>query len=979
MQKGKRLNGKYEIISEIKKGGFGIVYYGIDRNLNKPVAIKEIAPNLLQEARYVDMFMAEARNAAKLNHQNIVHIFDLLRTPDNSFYIIMEYVDGLDLHKVIKRARHKKEIFPINLATYITGEICKALEFAHNRCDSHTGKPLNLVHQDISPSNIMISIQGEVKLIDFGIAQVRYHQQQTHKPAGKLPYLSPEQIDQNLKVDNRSDIFSLGTVFFEMLTSERLFHGKKENQLAADIIEGHVDWKRLTDIRLPKTLLNILRRALHPEQDQRYQSANQMYLDLAKYLTNSGKHIDLTDDLHEFMHRLFLESETPIPAKITSPDLDFKSIETPQTPPDALSGKVARPIQKKIEQSEIQAKTTVIESEEAAKKTASEQQTDTSTPSKTVKNETVEPEANTIPTAETTVDNKVAVKVEPDPESAIPPEDEATRLIPNTTDSQQDIDPEPKTAPQLPKEPDTEPETRKQVTPAKKEKPDQEAATVKRVQVPKKKVQKDETVETAKPVFQKITSDPVDEGSMEDDVLTVIDAIRLKTRNSNGPLKKSLLGAGMLLVLWLILDSIFMLTPVGHGIRNSIFPPDIQIVTHPAGAEVLLDTQKLAEKTPLAIQNISPGLHQLILRKTGYPDLHKSISVPEKGTIFVDDKSADKGNKWTFHFLAELDIQSTPAFARVYLNDTRINQETPCTIQWEVGKPLTIEMEKEGFQRLKGFTFNLLDVQTQKPQSHNWRIQLKSDGTADLSNFQIHGYFRKMLYVQSQPTGAEILVDNNPQPIGKTGTNGVVYLTFGKHTLHIKKAGFLTQHKTLEIADGETASFNFILKRQLNFRAVNAQAPDAGDINARLVYLKSDTDQQFFKQHTPFTLELRGQPYTALFRKDGFADKRVTISPNQTSVTVTMQRQAFDLLIEVTDANTGDPVPEADIWTTELNRKGADGKQLGKTDANGRYQSELDKGQYIFKITHEHYYQKRLNYHIAKNKPNKLEFQLYPK
>ena len=143
-----------------------------------------------------------------------------------------------------------------------------------------------------------------------------------------------------------------------MITGERLFQQKDENRLAADILEGHVDWTRLSSLRLPKNLLNILRRALHPEQDQRYQSANQMYLDLAKYLTNSGKHIDLTDELHEFMHHLFLQSEAPVQPEPKAPNLDFKSIETPKTPPDSLSDKVAPPIQKQVEMTKTPSKKT---------------------------------------------------------------------------------------------------------------------------------------------------------------------------------------------------------------------------------------------------------------------------------------------------------------------------------------------------------------------------------------------------------------------------------------------------------------------------------------------------------------------------------------------------------------------------------------------------------------------------------------------
>ena len=179
--KAKELEEKYRIVRKIKKGGFGIVYYGVHRKLNKPVAIKEISPTLLNEPKYLGMFQEEALNVAKLSHPNIVHIYDFLKTEDGHFFIIMEYIDGIDLAKILRHARKQASRIPYQLAVYIASEICKAVHYAHERHDPITNRNLNLVHQDISPSNIMISRLGEVKLIDFGIASVRRHQRQQEK------------------------------------------------------------------------------------------------------------------------------------------------------------------------------------------------------------------------------------------------------------------------------------------------------------------------------------------------------------------------------------------------------------------------------------------------------------------------------------------------------------------------------------------------------------------------------------------------------------------------------------------------------------------------------------------------------------------------------------------------------------------------------------------------------------------------------
>ncbi len=224
-QEEKRLiQNKYEIVSKIKQGGFGIVYKGYDHVFEKPVAIKAIEPSLLREAKYIDLFLEEAKNAGKLSHNNIVHIYNLVRDENGQFFIIMEYVDGVDLGKVLRICRKKNILIPQELSIFIVKEICKALEYAHNKRDLMTDKPLRLDHQDISPSNIMTSLSGHVKLIDFGLAKIRSSSNNSDEMvlSGKLPYMAPEQVNSG-SIDRRSDIFSLGTVFYEMLTGTRLF------------------------------------------------------------------------------------------------------------------------------------------------------------------------------------------------------------------------------------------------------------------------------------------------------------------------------------------------------------------------------------------------------------------------------------------------------------------------------------------------------------------------------------------------------------------------------------------------------------------------------------------------------------------------------------------------------------------------------------------------------------------------------------
>jgi len=313
------LDDKYQIIRQIKQGGFGIVYYGMDRKLGKPVAIKEIAPNLLADPKYLDMFQDEALNIAKLSHNNIVHIYELKKAADGHFYIIMEYIDGIDMEKIIRAARKSGSRIPPHLVVFVISEICMALEYAHHRRDAFTNKPLNLVHQDISPSNIMVSRDGVVKLIDFGIASVKRHRNEMkdNKLRGKIPYMAPEQLIMGNHPDHRSDLFSLGLVMFESITGERLF-GSQEEVIAAG---KNPKWFRkvLKGKKIPTAISKILLKALEIDLTKRYQTANHMYIDLLQYLISTNETGELMDDLALYLADQFPNTAPPI----TPPSYDY--------------------------------------------------------------------------------------------------------------------------------------------------------------------------------------------------------------------------------------------------------------------------------------------------------------------------------------------------------------------------------------------------------------------------------------------------------------------------------------------------------------------------------------------------------------------------------------------------------------------------------------------------------------------------------
>lgn len=307
----KIIDNQYEILRQIKTGGFGTIYYGWDITLDRPVAIKEVAQSLLGDKQYMDMFVDEALNTARLNHPNIVQIYSLRRTSENNLYIIMQFVEGIDLRDLIEYFIDRGGRVPENLAVFIIGEICKALEYAHNLKDRRTGQSLNIVHRDISPSNIMLSVEGAVNLIDFGIAKARHRvaqKTQTGFVKGKVAYLSPEQLEGK-DATRQSDIFSLGTVFYELLTGCQAFEGDSDFSIMKNIMSGRIDFHRLNDQDFTPELCKIVKKSLARDTADRYKTANEMYVDLYE-LTRKHYPGEPMSDLSRLVHEIHIGEDT---------------------------------------------------------------------------------------------------------------------------------------------------------------------------------------------------------------------------------------------------------------------------------------------------------------------------------------------------------------------------------------------------------------------------------------------------------------------------------------------------------------------------------------------------------------------------------------------------------------------------------------------------------------------------------------------
>jgi tRNA A-37 threonylcarbamoyl transferase component Bud32 len=278
--------GEYLLLDSVAMGGMAEVFRAKRKGVEgfeKIVAVKRILPHLSRNKGFVEMFIDEAKMVAGLSHPNIAQIFELGKIED-TYFIAMEYVDGNDLRTILGRVRDKGIIPDVDLAALVASKVGSALEYAHRHRDAE-GRELRIVHRDVSPQNILISREGEVKLVDFGIAKAAIKASHTDSGSlrGKLMYMSPEQA-WGRPIDNRSDIFSLGVVFFEMLTGRSLFVGDSEMSILERVREARVIPPSSLNPAVPIELEVVVTRALRREPEERYQDASEMLVHLDSYL-----------------------------------------------------------------------------------------------------------------------------------------------------------------------------------------------------------------------------------------------------------------------------------------------------------------------------------------------------------------------------------------------------------------------------------------------------------------------------------------------------------------------------------------------------------------------------------------------------------------------------------------------------------------------------------------------------------------------
>lgn len=320
---------RYEIVRKVYEGGMGIVYEAEQhgaRNFVKRVAIKVIRQNYASQRQFIENFIGEARLVADLIHTNIVQTYHFGEAK-GVYFIAMELIRGVNLEQFSEQLVTKQRLLSVEMAVFMASRVVRGLAYAHAKTDKD-GKPLGIVHRDVSFKNVMIAFEGDVKLTDFGIAKARGFliDNEGEVVAGKADFMSPEQANFQI-TDKRSDLFSVGVVLAHLLLGRNVFKGNTPEISRQNIMTMQVPDFRKLDPRIDDRLNEILQRALARELNQRYPNADELLYDLEHYIYHSGY-----GPTNETLGRMMRELYSDLPGESMNPKGGTRLIERPASP-----------------------------------------------------------------------------------------------------------------------------------------------------------------------------------------------------------------------------------------------------------------------------------------------------------------------------------------------------------------------------------------------------------------------------------------------------------------------------------------------------------------------------------------------------------------------------------------------------------------------------------------------------------------------
>jgi len=331
---------RYRVLKRLASGGMAEVFVAESASIEgfrKQVAIKRVLPQLSKKSQFIEMFLDEARLSAHLSHSNVVSVFDI-GVGDGSYFIVMEYVDGADLKAVMDYTKKVAQLVPVEAAAFVATRICQGLSYAHEL--KSDGKPLQIIHRDITPANVLITRYGEVKIVDFGLAKASSQLAASDQGVikGKFGYLAPETVMEK-PVDQRVDVFAVGIILWELLAGRRLFLGDTDFQTVRLVRDAVIPSLTQFNRGVTPELDEIVKRALARDPDARYRTAKDLGRDLTRFLFRFGRPVS-DDDVAELVRTAMGTNDKPIDGTKKIADmidlmlLEFRSLtkEEPDKP-----------------------------------------------------------------------------------------------------------------------------------------------------------------------------------------------------------------------------------------------------------------------------------------------------------------------------------------------------------------------------------------------------------------------------------------------------------------------------------------------------------------------------------------------------------------------------------------------------------------------------------------------------------------------
>ncbi|GEM_PF-1295235 len=1003
MEKLRKISNQYVIVNKIGEGGFATVYKAADVALRKFVAVKRIKKEYTKNKKIVDMFRSEAVNTAKLEHENIVKVINFIKEEEN-YFIILDYVKGVDLEYLIMKNARNKRIMPSSLAAYIMLQTLKALDYAHTFKDELTGKEMNFVHYDVSPGNIMLYYNGRIKLTDFGIAKAGKAAQKGIR--GKISYVSPEQV-KGEEAGPLSDLFSAGLVFYEALTGRKAYKGSISAKLrqakSAKVDLGVLKKKRKT----PKQLIKIAEKLLKKDPGKRYQSARECISDLEAYLSNKKGIYEW-----ESTYKKYLEKR--LKAEISKAEEELK--REAETDFSWLREE-GKPIRKKRKpESQI-----VKEGE----KTAESEETDKppeygEISEKDVKKKKKKPEDKAEGSKKKDEDSaaefrkklkkakKKREKKKKKPEkpegSKKKDEDSAAEFRKKLKEAKKKREkekkkPEDKAEGSKKKDEDSAAEFRKKLKEAKekreKEKKDEDSAAefrkkLKRVKKSakkktgyskgedkkKKKIngrskKRDKTVA---PETKQLRKKSFSEEEKEKTVIDFVLDTAKRYRKIFVSVVFSLIFAAL---IFSAIDTFIHMTPVGLKIHNFIWPPAISIDTFPSGARIRIydeDDVDIIEEggyrrtTPSYVEKISPGTYTLELSKDDYGEMSRVITVledsaGEKRVTIADARR--EGDMYIVPFQVRVDVDSVPPDSVLLINGINVGS-TPFTGDLEIGKH-SLQLVKEGYEVLglqqipEQKETGVCVIDTSKPASRQDMVdenfwEIGDERLPDRKKkLNVTGSLWKYVTIESEPDGVDVKLKNKDteeiRELGETPLRDLK-IGFGEYVLEARRDGYKTTEKTLTV-DAELEEVkNIQLKRYVNIRAF--QEGTDRELNADVVMSNPRIDT--IRGRTPIEAALPLENVDFSVRREPSyhpVNVRRDVADLDDTYIVEMRLRAPHLTVNVSDYVTGEGIGSAEVLIN--------GELWKETDSSGRARGFIEKrpGEYEIEVKSDKYEDER--------------------